>query len=240
MIATMESKKAGQTRMNKSRKSLARILALATPDQGCGPEIPVAPGRGPIIAVEPVETRRDFQLFRDDPGREHGAWVWSKSGHEGLKAVRALDALEAMNRRARQAGQPEPFSPPQVEAARHYRALAEKHSIGGIKCVSLEAQGGGGGGGFVEAYMDAGNKLTAMRNVIGPGARLEVRRVRPSKRGEPGARMIFDRDLFRLVCLLDMSLSAVLEAHGWAVSVKNLETLRDALRAILARLTAFI
>lgn len=242
MIATAKSKAAGAARVKTSRKALDRILAGAAVPLECGPEIIPAPARGRILAVVPVETRRDAEAVAKAPDEASAdeCWTWEACGHKGRMAVRALDQFEAMNKRARRAGLPDEFTPPQVEAARLYRAMIEKHSAGAVKCVSLEAQGGGGGGGFIDAYLDTGRMITAMSNAIGGGAALELRRVRPSDRGNAGARIIRAKVLVDAVCLYDEPLSAILAAFGWSDSARNRDALKASLWAALGRLSAFI
>ncbi|WP_235841862.1 hypothetical protein [Cereibacter johrii] len=132
-----------------------------------------------------------------------------------------------------------PFSPGQIAMARHYRGLVERHSAGGVRCSSIEAQRGGSptGGEFMDGYLREGEELARLRARIGTGSALAVRRIRPSKRGSKAA--ILDRTLVDMVALSGLTLSEVLAAHGWAKRTDSLSALRIALAAALDRMQGY-
>ncbi|MBT9386970.1 hypothetical protein KM176_24230 [Pseudooceanicola sp. CBS1P-1] len=247
-------------RIRTSDRALAEILSRATPPEVCGPEIPVAPARGPMIAVRPQ---------RMEAGPD-GRFTRRAAGHEGHRAARTADAFDLMARQARcsharvvaqarrahrdaaaqarAAGQAAPvfeappFVPPfttgQVEIARAYAALSERCAASGVRCSSVEAvRGQGAGGGDREAaiFRDF-EQLRLWHRRIGPGLAKEVRRIRPGGRKRAA---ITARHLVDAVCLGGMSLEAVLESCNWAVNQPSREGLRKALCAALERMRGF-
>jgi len=232
------------------------LLARATPPAACGPDIPVAPARGGLRPWTPLAVL---------PG-SNGAIV--KAGFRGLDrhgnedrsapprdSVVAVDVFDGMISRARKLhqrtawdariGGPAPFIPPftpgQVEVARTYRYLTERHQSGGVKCASLEtlrAAGGGAGGSFIDAFIAEGMALARLTARIGEG--LALRRVRPSDRGEPGKSVpIRERVLVDRVCLGQQTLSAVLRDYGWSCKGTHREALRRALAMALDRMQGY-
>jgi len=223
---------------------IAEVRERGSVPAECGPEIPEAPARGP------------FRLFAPTQIKPGSAGTLEPAGYRGpgeatpRKALVLLDVFDwmiadARDRHARRhAGLPSmpcfvpPFTPGQVQVARDYRWLHERHEAGGIRCASLEAQGGGGGGGggnsgFIDAYVAEGIRLDRLRARIGTGVAMPVRRVRQSQRGGRSASLIRDRALVDAVCLGQMTLSQVLAAHGWAGCADHRERLRLALAAAL-------
>lgn len=216
------------------RARLDAILDAARVPDRCGPEIIPAPGRGPMIAFEPLGVM--------PKGRDE--WEVQHVGYRGRDAVRqadAFDLMEAQARRACRKGQAfaPPFTAAQIEMARHYRTLTERHDAGGVRCVSLETVGrssGGSSGEFIDAFVDEGRRLDALHRRIGTGVAMAVRRVRPSARGRATATIITDRHLVDAVCLGDKTLSDVLKANGWAAKGDHRDRLRLALGAALDRM----
>ena len=217
---------------------LAAVLARATPVEGCGPRIPVAPARGPQVAFVP-------HVVMPDEKAADGYKV-ERTGWRGFAAVRAADIFDDLERRAASRkdkdGNPDrsPFTKGQVNAARRYRDLVERHDAAGMKCASLEvrnAAGPGGGGEFMDAYLDEGREIEWMRQQIGSGVAMEVRRARRSKRSGETARNIKDRDLVDDICLRGKSLREVLRRHGWTGSARNICIVIEALRKCLDRMS---
>lgn len=211
--------------------SLGQIKADATPPMSVGPVVPVAPARGSFR----VFTHLEFATGR-------GGGVARPAGHAGRQTLAATDVFDRMSERARQRAGDGPFVPPlthgQVAAGRMYRDLVERHSAGGVKCSSLEAQtGGGGSGGFMDAHIHLGRQIDAMRGRIGAGAAMVLRRIRPSQRGSRAT--ITDRALVDAVCLRDMELGQVLRAHGWSTRACMREALRSALAGALDRMQGY-
>ncbi|MFN3312918.1 MAG: hypothetical protein ACK46Q_05580 [Hyphomonas sp.] len=167
------------------------------------------------------------------------------TGWRGFKAARAMDIFDDLDRRERARAEreqrdPRPvFSRAQVDIARRYRNLVERHDAGGMKCASLEGRGGGGpssGGEFIDAFVAEGDEIRQLQRRIGTGAAMVVRRVRPSARGGLGASIIRDRDLVDAICLHGRSFREVLGAHGWAVKGQNITLMMQAFSACLERM----
>lgn len=234
---TVYDGKMGAARLDQERERVAGIIARAMPAEGCGPAIPIAPARGPSMAVTP-------NVVMPDEKSRTGYKV-EATGWRGFKAARAIDVFDTLaqreDTRARKEGRDpvQPFSKAQVTVARRYRDLVEQHDAGGMRCASLEARGGGGGssgGEFIDAYLATGNEIQQLRQRVGTGAAMVVRRVRPSARGKATASIIRDRDLVDAVCLHGKSFRDVLDGHGWAIKGQNIQKLSDALKAALDRM----
>ncbi|MDI3335878.1 hypothetical protein QKW60_05635 [Defluviimonas aestuarii] len=224
-------------RLNETDAPMRALNAAAIPPDICGPEIPASPARGAYRVFRPVEIV---------PGSRGTA---RPSGYQGpgelrpRAAIAKADVFDAMRadayrRHEAAGGDPElfipPFTPGQEQVGRDYRDLTERHEAGGMKCASLETIGKGGGQGeFIDAFIAEGMRLAWMVNRIGVGAAMEVRRVRPSKRGVRARGVILNRTLVDMVCLGDRSLSDVLKAHGWAAKGDTREALRKTLASIL-------
>lgn len=239
---------AGVARLQDEAARIAEIKMRGCVPVECGPEIPMAPGRGPMMRFTPRQIRQT----------ECGSFVSVKTGEAGRDAARVADVFDAMERaslkahraaevRRASAGQdPQAYSvlftPGQISTARDYAALVERVSASGVKCSSLEAvhSGGGGGGGDREAaiFRDF-QRLRALHRRIGDGLAKEVRRIRPSKNGGVKRRVIYVRRLVDMVCLGDMSLHEVLNKHGWEKKGDAIKALRAALCAALDRMQGY-
>ena len=208
----------------------ARIVtmkALATPPAEFA-AAPMAPAFGPKVPVV------EYEVVAGGTRRR-------VSTH-----FRRADVFDALEQRARQVHQRKtgqddgyvaPFSPGQVAMARTYRDMTERHSAGGLRCISLTGQSAGGGGGeFVDAHIDLGNRLRALHRAIGTRAALVVRRVRPSARGAAKAGLISDRTLVDAVCMRGLDLNSILRAAGWTADGHHRRALRLALSAALDRM----
>lgn len=225
----------------------------------CGPEIPVAPARGRLTTFTPLRLVPGHVGVAEHTGHwERGEDARRKGGrlvdvfdrmeadaqkHYSLRVARLQAANSQLPKgtkpRAIPAFEP-PLSPAQIQIGRDYRNLVERHSSGGVKCVSLEAAGrrqGGSGGEFIDAFVQEGRRLDAFIRRIGTGASMVVRRIRPSVRGSRAS--IFDRRLVDMICLEDLDPSDVLRAHGWSEFGKTREALRYALAATLDRMIGY-
>ncbi|WP_147405333.1 hypothetical protein [Pseudooceanicola sediminis] len=240
--------------LRASDVACAEVLARATPPVSCGPEIPVAPARGPMVAFTPVEGRKTRE----------GTFEQYHAGYLGRDAARRADAFDLMTDQARRAHPkrvaaakeahdtrsaaatgpvpdfvPPAFAPPfsigQVAVGRDYAALTERCACAGVKCSSLEAQRASGGraGDREAAVFRDFERLRVYHRRIGDGLAKEVRRIRPggAKRSAIRARYLVDQ-----VCLGGMSLAGVLSACGWCNDAKTREGLRLALCAALDRM----
>lgn len=182
---------------------LAAVKAAAVAPGSCGPEIPLAPARGRLVAVEP------FEMVRTDDGYEA-----QHVGFAGRDAARATDVWDRMADQARRAGGADPFTPAQVATARTYAAFVERHSAVGLKGRSIETAGRGRSGasdGVMDLIIDEGRRIVAMERAVGDGLALEVRR-----QGRPGRVGIATLALVRAVCLEGLTVSEVLVRHGWS------------------------
>lgn len=236
----MIDRKAAAERLENEAARLAAILARATPVEGSGPAIPIAPARGPQRSFTP------HVVMPDEKAK--GGYKVEATGWRGFNAVKAMDIFDDLQRRAEarkdKDGNPgtSPFTKGQVNIARRYRDLVERHDAGGMKCASLETRGSCGatsGGEFIDAFVAEGREIQRLQRLIGTGAAMVVRRVRPSARGEKGARIITDRALVDAICLHGKSFRQVLKAHGWTGSSRNIDMLIAALAASLDRMQGF-
>ena len=208
---------------------IGAIKAKATPPEVMG-AAPVAPAAGPKALVPEYEVAVGG-LRRLVSAHWRGADVFDQMEQ---------DALRAYAKTGTDAGFAPPFSPGQIEMARYYLVLTERHSAGGMRCASLEAgQGGGRGGEFIDAYISEGKSLRTMQAAIGSGAAMAVRRVRPSARGQAKAGIITDRALVDAVCLGQQTLNAVLASAGWSRNGRHREALRKALAGALDRMQGY-
>ena len=231
---TAFNSKVGAARLLSERARLAAIRARAMPVEGCGPAIPLAPARGPQVAVVP-------HVIMPDP-KVAGGYKVEQTGWRGFSAAKAADIFDMIERRAVRSGVASPFTKGQVSVARRYRDLVERHEAGGMRCASLEARRGSGPSGcgeFMDAFIAEGEAIAWLRARIGDGVALAVRRVRPSARGGKGARLITDRVLVDEICLHGQTLDGVLRAHGWGSTGRNMSLLVTALAAALDRMSGY-
>lgn len=213
------------------RARLDAVIARATPIEGCGPLIPIAPARGPQVVVTP---RRMVPDAKDATG-----WKVEEMGWRGFNAVRAADIFDDLARRAAKRKAAPPFTVGQVQVGRLYRDLVERRDAGGMRCASLEAGRGCGpsaGGEFIDAFIEEGRVIELLRRRIGSGVAMAVRRVRPSARGGAGARIIHDRALVDGICIGGRTFDDLLTSHGWAKTGRNVAALIGALGACLDRM----
>lgn len=232
------------TTLDEERQRLRAMLDRATPPVECGPRMPVAPARGPMLRFTPREVVQT----------ENGNFVSRRSGYHGWDAARVADVFDMMLDAARKAqaarekraeargdDAPDfcpPFTPGQVQIARDYAALVERVSVAGLSCSSLEVlrqKAGTGGDRELAIFIDF-QRLRAMQHRIGDGLVKEVRRIRPEGRGRVAIRV---RALVDMVCLGQKSLAEVLVAHGWQADGRGIAALRAGLCAALDRMQGY-
>lgn len=203
---------------------LAEIKGRAVAPETCGPEMPVAPARGRMVRVEPV------QMLLTATG-----WAPQHSGYRGRDAARGADVFDEMDRQAARAGGARPFTLRQIAAGRAYAALVERHASVGIKGRSIETGAGGsgnrGGGGIIDLILDEGRAIASMQAAIGDGWALAVVRASKRKRTPLTVRELVDR-----VCLQGQTISEVLQSCGWSVYGETCVWAREALAGALDRM----
>lgn len=217
-------------KLDAEARRLAAIRDGSHPPAECGPAIIPAPARGASVVVRHVA-----MVPNGKDARGLDQWAAAPSGYGHRASVAAADVFDLMLDAARRARRPAPLSPGQVAQARRYRALVERLEAGGVKLSRLD--GVAGGGDFMDAFMQVSAEVEAMRRRIGSGTALAVRRIRPSARGSQ--KTIGDRVLVDMVCLGGMSLSKVLEAHGWAAKGPTRKALQEALCGALDRMIGY-
>lgn len=202
------------------------VRSLGFVPDAVGPEIPVAPARGPV---------RMFESMASYPKGEDG-FEMKAAGYMGRKTLQRADSFDLMAAKAARHKKAPPFSPAQVAMGRFYRDLVEKHSCAGVKCSSLESlsQGSSGGGEFMDAVLRDRQRIDVLRRRIGSGSAMVVRRHRPSDRGSRAS--IFDRRLVDIICLEDGTISDVLKGHGWSIKADLVTSLQVALGQVLDRM----
>lgn len=206
---------------------MAEVRAMGFVPAEVGPEIPVAPARGPVRMADMMAA-----YPKGDDGFEVKA-----AGFQGRKTLQRADSFDVMAAKAARHRKPSPFSPSQVAMGRFYRDLVERHECAGVKCSSLESlsqRSGGSGTDFMDAVLRDRERIGILRNRIGCGSAMAVRRIRPSDRGSRAS--IMDRRLVDIVCLEDGTITDVLRAHGWANDTKLRVALQKALAAVLDRM----
>lgn len=233
---------------------LQMIKERSMPPAACGDDIVSAPGRGPMVQTRPLRV----EMTPAGPRARHDGYML----RAGARVADAFDLMTLNSRKAharlcaaaRRRGIGEPaFKPPftvgQVEIAREYAALAERCAASGIKCASLEAlrQVSSGGSDREEAMLADFRRLRYFELRIGNGLAKSVRRLRPSGSVSKAKKHLVDRQrkaivdqvLVDAVCLGGLTLSGVLERHGWSSDTKSLEALRSALCAALERMRGY-
>lgn len=204
---------------------MADVRAMGSVPADVGPEIPVAPARGPV---------RMLDMMASYP-KGDAAFEVKIAGFLGRKTLRTADSFDVMASKAARHGKVPPFSPAQVAMGRFYRDLVEKHECAGVRCSSLESQsqrGAGNGGEYMDAVLRDRERIAVLRRRIGSGSAMVVRRT-----GGRAARVtIMDRRLVDIVCLEDGTISDVLRAHGWADDGALRAALQVALSAVLDRM----
>lgn len=204
---------------------IAIVKARGIVPAACGPEIPLAPARGGVVAVEINRLVMDG----DD-------WIATPSGHLGRYAARARDVFDLMSDQSRRAGGSAPFTRQQMDAGRLYAALCERHASAGARgSLSGLSAGVGGGSGFSDGIMDRiiddGRTIAGMRAAIGNDWALEVVRKTKRRRDPLSVRELVDR-----VCLRQESIDSILRSAGWGVYGETILWARRSLAAALDRM----
>lgn len=209
---------------------VAIVRSAGVVPTACGAEAPVAPARGPARMVE---------FMAAYPKGDKGSEV-KPAGHAGRKTVVMLDAIEIMRAQVKRRGGTFALTDEQVGMARLYATLVQNLEAGAVRCVSLEGQTGGGGSreGFTDHRLALHRRVDGLRARIGGGFAMEIRRIRPSKRGDDSMKRanIPDRALVDLVCLHGLTTSEVLARYGWAVKGDTNKAATKALAAALDRM----
>ena len=233
---------AGLERLARAEARLDQVKASAAIPEACGPDIAPAPARGAFATFRPIE------IVPGSAGTARPAGYRGPGEVQHRAAIRRADVFDAMieDARRRHATRGDdagpfvpPFTPGQVQVARDYRDLVERHAAGGMKCASLDAvTRGGGQGEFIDAFIHDAIRLAKIEERIGAGVAMPVRRRRPSLRGA-AARDITARALVDMVCLGGVSLQRVLIRHGWTGNEARRTLLRMALAAALDRMRGY-
>lgn len=221
--------------MSTERDRMAAILAAATPPDICGPEIPVAPARGPFKLIVP----RALTSSEDRARTLH-------AGHEGRSAIRHADAFDVMEEQALRAqkrhadgevfGFVPPFASDEVAMGRDYAALYARIEASGYGSNTLAGLSGGsvaGGAGrdIRDAQIADLDLMRRLRRRVGGGDALSVRRIRPRQRGERRAVPLLG--LVDAVCLAELTLAQVLRGNGWPANGHHIGQAREALSGAL-------
>lgn len=238
-----ERRQEALNRLADAEARVATVKASAAVPEACGPDIAPAPARGAFRTFRPIE------IVPGSAGTARPAGYRGPGEASFRAAILRADIFDAMIEDARQRHTAKgedagpfisPFTPGQVQIARDYRDLTERHAAGGMKCSSVEATGRAGGQrDFMDVYASEGLRLKAMIARVGGGASLHVRRMRPIRRGDMARGAILDRTLVDMVCLGQCSLTQVLHAHGWKAYGKTREALRMALADCLDRMQGY-
>lgn len=204
-----------------------QMLADATPPVLMR-EAPVAPARGPQHLVP------NFTVTGGGMRRvEGGHW-------QGLSPLAAAVAQARLRHEARNPEAPfvPPFNSAQVAVAEDYAALVEWREGSALRCASLEGgrSGGGGAGLFIDTYIDQGRWLAELRNRIGDGVAMSVRR--HMDRGN-GRRVIKVRVAVDLLCLDGVAIKGVLRRFGWVGNMRECGDLRAAICGALDRMQGY-
>ena len=216
--------------LEAERKRIADVLARARPPESAGDAVPAAPARGAYVLTQPFVTLPDGK----------GGLKAVPMGYRDRDVMRLMDAFDLIEVHAARAGLAPPLTGAQVEAGRVYARLSERVASSGIATCRLGGGSGGGGDGVSEARLADAARLARMHRRIGAGWALELRRVRPSDRGAPGAarRNLRDRELVDAVCIEERTPSQVLRRAGWTVDSAHRKRVVRALAAVLDRLHA--
>ncbi len=212
-----------------SAERVAAIKSAHTPPAACGPDVGAAPARGAFRTYDPIGlVPGSTERVRSEAHRGEGEAI-------ARKGVAVVDVFDRMMVEAARRKMPAPLTPSQIAIGRHYRALAEQHEAGGFKLSSLDRTGGTGSRDVMDVRLAERCELVELRNRIGTGVAMKVRRVRPSVRGVVN-RLIHDISLIDCVCLRDMTLTEALRSFGWSSRAGNALAVRAALCGALDRM----
>lgn len=217
----------GKDRLSEEVDRVQALLAQAQPPVDCSPEIPVAPGRGPMRVLRQYETVMTPSGLRT-----------RRATTEGFHPAATVDAFDRMELQARRRDPDGPalFTVAQVEAGRVYAALAERVEAAGVKCSSIEGQtkAGDGSASWIDAVIHDIQRYRRMLRAIGDEVVLAPQR----RRVDDPRRTIRARQLADAVCIEGKTLKEVREAFGWSSTQGSRGPLREALCGALDRLYA--
>ncbi|PYE80827.1 hypothetical protein [Pseudoroseicyclus aestuarii] len=205
------------------------ILQAGHVPELCGDAAPVAPARGPVRVFE---TQAFYPKGEDE-------YELKPAGYKGRKTMQLADAIDIMAHEAARKRGKLVLTAEQVAIGREYAGLYERYHAGGVRCASLEVSGarsaGGRGGDVTEARLAERDRLLALQRRIGDGVAMPIRRVRPSKRGAD-RRAISDRQLVDGVFIEGLTVTELLNKHGWAKSSTVTKAAFAGLAAALERM----
>lgn len=221
-------------RLLAEEASLDAMRAAASVPMICGDDIAPSPARGAFRVFEPLK------MVPGSVVRQ------TTDGHRGRHAIARADVFDTMEqtalaahmRRHPKAPFVPPFSPGQVQAARHYRDLVERHAGGGTRCSSLEAGrgGDGNGGGFMDTWLTESREIAGLQRRAVAGAPTLVLSPARHQDRDNARRAIRLPELLVAVCLHELTLSAVLKRFGWQPRGAHVRSLREALAEALERM----
>lgn len=218
---------AGRDRLEAEARQVRAMLDEATPPEAMR-VAPVAPARGPQQLVP------NFTVTGGGMRRIEGAH-W-----QGLSPLAAAVAQARLRHEARNPDAPfvPPFNPAQVQVAEDYAALVEWREGSPLRCLSLDGarSGGGGSGLFIDSYIDQGKWLAKLRQRIGDGVAMDVRR--QMDRGN-ARRRITVRAAVDMLCLEGVPVKAILRRFGWVGNMRECRELRTAICAALDRMQGY-
>ena len=217
----------GLDRLRGEALRIEAIKAQAAPPPAMS-AAPVAPARGPQQLVP------SFTVTMGGMRRIEGAH-W-----RGLSPLAAAVAQASLRHQAR--GKDTDFVPPfsaaQVAMAEDYAALVEWREGSPLRCASLE--GGrsavGGSGLFIDSYIAQGDWLAVLRDRIGDGVAMSVRR--NMDRGN-ARRSITVRAAVDMLAVGGKPIKVILRNHGWAGNIRETRELRDAICGALDRMQGY-
>ncbi|WPY93172.1 hypothetical protein T8T21_08530 [Limimaricola variabilis] len=217
----------GKDRLSAEVDRVQALLTQAQPPIDCSPEIPVAPGRGPMRVLRQYETVMTPSGLRT-----------RRATTEGFHPAATVDAFDRMELQARRRDPegPELFTIAQVEAGRVYAALAERVEAAGVKCSSIEGQtkAGDGSASWIDAVVHDIQRYRRMLRAIGDEVVLAPQR----RRVDDPRRTIRARQLVDAVCVQGVTINELRRQYGWADTQRTRGPLREALCGALDRLYA--
>jgi hypothetical protein len=223
----------GPERVRAEAARVEAMLRAAAPPVDCGPEMPVAPARGPFRVFEPRVTAPGGRLVHD------GYRGQGEARHR--KAIARLDVFDVMTAQARRRSKDAPplFTAAQVAAGRAYAELTERAGASGYSGTSLEVSAvrvrGAGNGDWIEARLRDSRRLDRMRAAIGLDYALGPSDLR--RHMDRGLRHAIPvRVLVDAVCLDGLTITEIIRARGWPARTTTIASVRASLCAALDRI----
>ena len=206
----------------KSRSKVEKALLISD-------EVLLAPARGKMVACPQMTV---LAVGAED-------FVVAPERYRAGAPGRERDIFDDMTDRATRRGGDKPFTVGQVAVGRAYRDFAQKVMAAGYKTSStFDARVDGGRVDFMNQYLRDVYRLGMFQRAIGSDVALSPRQMAVHSMDRGARRLITTRDLVDSICLREPKggLSAVLVAHHWSVSARNVKALRAALCAALERM----